>query len=146
MEKNTDFSNAIQENDASKFAQVIPVIEEFIKVEKKEIESGRIQIKKKINEEEKIISIPLVHNEFNVERIQMERPIDTAPSPIIYEGDTIIIPVVREEVMVKKQLVLMEEIRITKRKVETLHKQTVTLRKEEVVIERKEETEVEPTK
>jgi uncharacterized protein (TIGR02271 family) len=136
MDKNTDFSNAIQD-DASKTSQVIPVIEEFIKVEKKEVESGRLLVKKKIYEEEEVISVPLTHDEFSVERIQLEQLIDTEPSPIMYEGDTIIIPVVREEVTVKKQLVLVEEIRITKRKVETIHKQTVTFRKEDITIEQK---------
>jgi stress response protein YsnF len=52
------------------------------------------------------------------------------------EGDTTIIPVLREVVVVQKRYEIVEEIRITKRKTERTDSQQVTLRKEEVHIER----------
>ena len=54
--------------------------------------------------------------------------------PVRYEGDTIIIPVIKE-VLVKRNL-LVEEVRITKRTGETVVQQQVALRKENVTVER----------
>jgi uncharacterized protein (TIGR02271 family) len=131
-----DFGNEIEGNAAST-SLVIPVIEEYVKVDKREVESGRIHVKKKIKEEEELISVPIFHDEYHIERVPVGKQVDVAPFPIVYEGDTIIIPVLQEEVTIVKRLVLVEEIRITKCKVESTYKQPITLRKEEVTIVRK---------
>jgi uncharacterized protein (TIGR02271 family) len=47
-----------------------------------------------------------------------------------------IIPVLREEVVVEKRILLVEELRITKRQIQTNTPQQVTLRKEEVIVDR----------
>ena len=52
------------------------------------------------------------------------------------EGDTTIIPVIEEVLVVEKRLFLKEEIRIRRTQTTQLHEETVTLRREEVVIER----------
>jgi len=62
--------------------------------------------------------------------------VDTPPPAMRYEGDTTIIPVLREVMVVQKRYEIMEEIRITKRKTESTDTQQVILRKEEVNIER----------
>ena len=46
------------------------------------------------------------------------------------EGDTTIIPVVEEVVVVERRLVLREEIRVRKRRVEQAERVRVTLRQE----------------
>ncbi|MDB5301088.1 MAG: hypothetical protein JWO87_2751, partial [Phycisphaerales bacterium] len=52
------------------------------------------------------------------------------------EGDTLIVPLVEEVLVVEKRLVLREEVRVTTRRSQTHQPQRVTLRSEEAEIER----------
>ena len=54
------------------------------------------------------------------------------------EGDTTIIPLYEEVLVVEKRLVLVEEIRITKRQTEKRELERVTLRREQATVERLE--------
>lgn len=111
----------------------IPVIEEHIVVDKKIEETGKLKISKHVTENIETINIPLLHNEHYIEHKEINMLVDDLPS-IRYEGDTIIIPVIKE-VLVKRTL-LVEEIRITQRTLETNEQQQIKLRKENVTVER----------
>jgi uncharacterized protein (TIGR02271 family) len=113
----------------------IPVIEERLQVDKQLVETGRLLVSKVVKEEERMITTPLTHEEFSVERVPVNQYIDVAPA-VRYEGDVTIIPVVKEVVVVETRLVLVEEVRITKRQTTTTDVQHVTLRQEEVTVER----------
>lgn len=52
-----------------------------------------------------------------------------------------IIPVVQEQLVMQKRLVLVEELRVRKQVVETHQPQSVTLRKEEIDVKRIAENE-----
>jgi uncharacterized protein (TIGR02271 family) len=136
MNTKKDFSNEIREGDEVA-SRVIPVIEEYVKVDKLEVEVGRLNIRKKIKEQDEIITVPLFHDEFNIQHVEIGKQVDGALPEVRFEGDTIVIPVLREEVIIQKRLMLVEEVRITKHKIESNYEQQVTLRKEEVVIEHK---------
>jgi uncharacterized protein (TIGR02271 family) len=116
----------------------IPVIEEQVRVSKRMVETGKVHISKKVTEQQTSVSLPLVHEQFDVERVPVNQVVDTPPPAMRYEGDTTIIPVLREVMVVQKRYEIMEEIRITKRKTETTDTQQVSLRKEEVQVERRE--------
>ncbi len=115
--------------------KVIPVIEEEVTIEKRVVESGKVRISKKANEYEKLVDIPLLHEEVSVERIPINQVI-AERLPTRYDGDTLIIPVVEEQVFVEKRLVLVEELHVRKQTIETHKPQRVTLLKEEVEITR----------
>jgi uncharacterized protein (TIGR02271 family) len=51
-----------------------------------------------------------------IERVPVNRPLDE-PVASRHEGEWLVIPVMREVLMVKKQLMLVEEVRIAKREV-----------------------------
>jgi len=114
---------------------VIPVIEERVSVEKKTVETGKVRISKTVSEEEEVIDVTAMQEEVIVERIPVNRFVDTVPQTR-YEGDTMIVPVTREVIVVEKRLELIEELHITKRQNQTPSFQQVTLRKEEVTVER----------
>ena len=57
---------------------------------------------------------------------------------ISQEGDTTIIPVVEEIVVVERRLVLKEEVRIRRVSTKDQHQETVVLREQEAVITREE--------
>ena len=121
--------------DGSSEQTRVPVLEENLHVGVAKVETGRVHASKKVHEEDLIVSGPVTNDELSIERVPMNTYIDFAPQ-IRHEGDTMIIPVVEEEVVVQTRLKLVEEVRITRRQVERTVERPVTLRKEEVVIER----------
>jgi uncharacterized protein (TIGR02271 family) len=54
------------------------------------------------------------------------------------EGDTTIIPLLEEIIMVEKRLVLREELHVRKRRIEEPHTEQITLRREEANVERRD--------
>lgn len=116
----------------------IPVIEEKVTVGKEKVESGKVRISKRVYEEEETLNLPESKEELDVERVKINKYVDSAPPAIRQEGDTTIIPVLKEVTVVEKRLVLVEEVRVTRRKVQSESSQKVNLRKEEIIVEREE--------
>jgi uncharacterized protein (TIGR02271 family) len=127
--------NLDQTTNAEKDSVSIPVIEEKLKIEKEIVVTGKVRITKKVDEHEELINIPLAQEEIVVEHIPLNKYIDTQPEPVRYEGETMIIPVIKEVLIVEKRILLVEEIRITKRINQTNESQQIMLRKEEINIE-----------
>jgi uncharacterized protein (TIGR02271 family) len=119
---------------------VIPVVEEQAQIGKQVVESGRLRITKSVQEQEELVNVALTHEEHHVERVPVNEYVDTPPPPIRYEGETMIIPVLREVVQVR--LLVVEELRITKKQVQTQVNQPVSLLKEAVNVEHQT---IEPT-
>jgi len=63
------------------------------------------------------------------------------PVAVRYEGDTLIVPLFEEVVVVQKQLVLKEEVHLMKKQSEAREPKHVTVRSEEAHVERVELTE-----
>ena len=114
----------------------IPVIEEQLTVDKRVVEKGRVRISKKVRETDETVNIPLVQENVQVERVPINQFIAEPPPPVRYEGNVMIIPVLREVVVVEKRLVLVEELRVTKQQTQTQETQKIRLRKEEVSVKR----------
>lgn len=116
---------------------VLPVIEEHLVITKEVVETGKVFIRKRVTEEEASINIPLIQEGYQVERLPGKKDLLTQHPPIRYEGDNMIIPVVREVLVVEKRYEVIEEVHVIKTKTEVPHLQQITLLKEEVHIERK---------
>lgn len=116
-------------------AMVIPVIQEEITIDKRVIETGKVRISKRISEREELVDVPILQEEVTVERVPINLFVEEQP-PVRQEGDTIIIPVVQEQIVIQKKLLLVEELRVRKQIVEAHEPQQVTLFKEEVEIKR----------
>lgn len=114
---------------------VIPVAEERSVVQTRKVETGRVRITKKVATHDEEVDEALVEETVEVERVPVNRPVDR-PVPVRYEGDTMIVPVFEETLVVEKRLVLKEELRITKRRAERHRPRWTTLRHEEVSVER----------
>lgn len=113
----------------------IPIIAEELHIGTQVVETGRVQITKTIQHEEQTVRIPLISDEFDIERVTLNQYVDQPPATR-QEGETTIYPVLKEVLVVEKRLLLVEEIRVTRRQSETTQTQTVVLRKENVQIER----------
>jgi uncharacterized protein (TIGR02271 family) len=129
-------SNQASANLNTTGKMTIPVIEEQVHIDKKVVESGIVRITKVVSEQEVPVDIPLMHEEHDIKRVPVNQYVESPPPPIRYEGDTMIIPVVREVLVVQKRLLVVEELHVTKSQVQTQDTQQITLRKEEVIVER----------
>lgn len=114
----------------------IPVIHEKAKISKRVVASGTVRVAKEVHEEEVLVEVPVVHDEMEVKRVTINQYVDTPPPALRYEGDTMVIPVLQEVVVTEKRLLLVEELRVSKRKIKTNVQEKVTLRKEEVTVKR----------
>jgi uncharacterized protein (TIGR02271 family) len=114
---------------------VIPVIAEFLQVDKQTVETGRVVLHKTVHVESQTVEVPLREERVQVQRVAVNRYVDEAP-PVRQEGDTMIVSIVREELVVTKRLLLVEELHVHKQILTTQTPQTVELRREEVSYER----------
>jgi uncharacterized protein (TIGR02271 family) len=116
---------------------VIPVIEEQISVQKYSRETGVVEIRKTVHERTEVIDHPLLSEEVEIERISVNRIVDE-PIPVRHEGDTMIIPLLEEVLVVEKRLVLREEVHVKRVQRETRESKSVLLREERVEIARRD--------
>ena len=116
-------------------SEVIPVAREELTVDKRTVETGRVVVRKTVTSESQKVEVPLAHDEVDIERVAVDRIVEEPPQQR-YEGGVLVIPVLEEVVVVKKQWVLKEELRVRKRSVQSRHEQSVELRTEHVDIER----------
>lgn len=112
--------------------------EEQLEVQKERVQTGEINVNKRIVEEEQHIDVPVERDDVVVER----RPVADTGNPdeeIKREpyqvGDELHIPVIEERLIVTKKEVVTEEIVVTKRKINETEHITETLRREEVDID-----------
>jgi uncharacterized protein (TIGR02271 family) len=116
----------------------IPVIREEAIVQTRPVEGGGVRVHKTVNEREEVIQQPTYQEDIDVERVTVGRVVDVVPQ-VREEGDTLIIPVLEEMLVVEKRLVLKEEVRITRRRSQQTEEARVVLREEQVQIERIDE-------
>lgn len=117
-------------------ATVIPVTEEFITVTKEVVETGKVHIRKTVTEENVTVNLPLIQEGYQVERRPGSKELLTQYPSIRHEGENMIIPVVREVLIVEKRYEVLEELHVIKTKTEVPHLQQVTLLKESVDVKR----------
>jgi len=113
----------------------IPVIEERADVRRVETVTGKVRVDKTVRERIEQIDESLVSEEITVERVLINRPVDEAPV-IRHEGNTLIIPLLEEVLVVEKRLVLREEVHVRKLRTEVRSPQEVSLRSEQIEITR----------
>jgi uncharacterized protein (TIGR02271 family) len=120
---------------------VVPVLKEELDVRTRRVETDSgVRIAKTVQEREEIVDQPLTREEVDVERVAVNRRVDGAPA-VRYEGDTMVVPILEEVLVVEKHLILKEEIRITRRKSVFRAPQRVALRNEVAAVERIEDRE-----
>lgn len=115
---------------------VVSAVEERITIDRRIVESdAALRVRKIVHEEIVTVDEPLMDEVVEVERIAIGRPVD-APVAMRHEGEVMIIAVVEERVVARKQLVLVEEIHVKRRSQARRAPQDVTVRREEIVVER----------
>jgi len=118
------------ENTAS-----LNVLQEQVDIDKKLIESGKVYIHKKVHETDEEISVPVSHETVTINKVPVNKYVDVAPL-VRNEGNTTIIPVIKEVLVIEKKLLLVEEVHVIKQIIEKTEEHTIPLRKEEIEVER----------
>ena len=88
---------------------------------------------------DEVVQAELNHEHIVVERVAVGRVVEAVP-PIRQEGDVTIMPVVEEELVVVRRLVLREEVHLRRVRTTTNHSQTVSLREQKLTVTRTEVT------
>lgn len=114
---------------------VIPVIAEQARVRRERTVTGKVRLRKIVHHEEQTIDEPVLRERVSVERVAIDQWVDAAPS-IRSEGETLVVPVVEEVLVIEKRLRLREEVRVTWHHEEEHEPQTLVVRREEVRLER----------
>lgn len=81
------------------------------------------------------VDVDLKQERVVIERVPVGRVVDAVP-PVRQEGDVTIMPVVEEELVVVRRLVLKEEVHIRRVQTAVSHVETVTLRQQHVSVTR----------
>jgi len=102
---------------------------------KERVETGRVRVRVVTREHEEAVDVPLTRERVEVERVAIGRDIEAIP-PRRQEGDTLVVPVVEEVIVVRRKLVLKEEVRLKLVRSTEQHRENVILRRQEAVIER----------
>lgn len=111
----------------------IPLAEERLKVEKEKVETGRVQLRNRVEEEDHRIRETLAREQVRVERVATDRMLDEPPQ-VREEQGRLIVPVF-EEVLVRRYQ-MTEEVHLITERSEEAFDETVTLRKNRVDVER----------
>ena len=114
---------------------VIPLVEERLETGVRRSVTGKLRVSTHVTEREEVADLPLLEEEVEVRRVPVGKVVD-GPVPVRQEGDTVIVPVLEEVLVVEKRLMLREEVRLTTRRSQTHRPQRVTLRREEATVER----------
>ena len=116
---------------------VLPVVEEQVVVAKRRRVTGAVRVATRTREEERLVDEPYDVEEVEVQRVPVEgdRWVD-APVPDRQEGDTTIVSIHEEVVVVETRLRVVEEVRLTRRRATRRHTERVTVRREEALVER----------
>jgi stress response protein YsnF len=115
---------------------VVPLHVEDISIDHR-ITERNVRVSIHTTSHDHLIDEAVDHERVEIERVAINRPVNAVP-PVRQEGDTTVISVVEEVVVVERRLVLKEEIHLRRVRITERHHETVTLRAQHVAIERAE--------
>ena len=114
---------------------VVPLLEEEISVARRQIVTGRARISIVTREHEELVNELLAHEQVEIERAPVGKFVDRAPE-VRQEGDTFIVPVMEEVLVVERRLLLKEEVRVRRVRGAERYQERVKVRGQEVVLTR----------
>ncbi len=113
----------------------IPVLKDQLVISSRKITTAEVQVTKEVAHQEVDVPLQTVHTRYRELRMPINRIVETMPQVRQVDGN-IIIPVVREEEVVIKRLVLVEEIHLMKHTDVEERTETVDLRSETASVRR----------
>lgn len=105
---------------------------EELDISKNRVQTGEVSLHKEIIEEQKMVNVPVTHEEVVIERKAINNELSDTP---IGEEETIHIPVSKEQVAVGKHTVLTGEVSAYKRTEQETEQVEETLKREEARVD-----------
>jgi len=126
----------------------IPVIAEQLAVGTRSVDTGRgVRIHKTVVEQPVTIDERLAREEVEVRHVPVDRLVAPEEAPTTrHDGDTLIVPILEEVLVVERRVRIKEELHITRIRREEHHQESVVLKAEQVSVERFDESGSPPTK
>ena len=93
-------------------AATLPLAAEEVVVDTRAVEGDTVRVDIRTETEREIVTAELMRDAVDVRRVPINEPVDHLPATRV-EGDTTIVPVMRERLVLKRELVLVEELHIT---------------------------------
>jgi uncharacterized protein (TIGR02271 family) len=112
---------------------VIPVVAEELELGKRAVPTGGVRVQRHVLEQEEEIDMPLLSEHVQVRRVLLDREVE-GPLPIREEGDTLIIPVVEEVLVISRRFRLKEEVHVRKLTREERHRERVAVRRQQAEV------------
>ena len=109
--------------------RVLPVITEELKLGRRLVKTGSVRVDKRVQRTSRLIEAPLVREFVDVRHVPKNHVVESVP-PVRKVGSTLVIPVVEEELVVTKRLVLKEEIHLIRRRETQQSRRTVEVDRE----------------
>lgn len=113
----------------------IPIVEEQLSVGRKRTETDRVRVRTVVDTEDVIVEDLLRVGRLDVTRVAVDREVAQAPEPY-RDGDTLVIPVVEERLVIEKRLFVVEELRVTSSSQDEAVSIPMSLRRTRAVVER----------
>ncbi len=113
----------------------VPIFEESLTLEKAEVQTDAVRIRTSVDERNVVVEDVVTRGALTVERVRMDRAVEAAPPPR-ESGDTTIISLVEERLVVEKRLFVVEEIHVTRKQTQERVAIPVTLRATHATIQR----------
>ncbi|MDF2786973.1 MAG: hypothetical protein K0S80_71 [Neobacillus sp.] len=115
--------------------QSLELREEQLDVNKQRVQTGEVEVKKDVVEEQKTVNVPVTHDEVYIERRSVDNTeADADPTIPIGDEETIRVPIVEEKVEVTKKPVVAEELVIGKKQVTETQQVTENIKREEAKV------------
>ena len=112
----------------------MPVLAERLHAEVRPVDLGELRVTKRVETAEETVRQAVERDEVDVERVPVNRPLE-APVAQRTEGEWLVLPVMEEVLVVRKQLMLTEEVRIRTRRVAEEQEVREPVRRERVELE-----------
>ena len=116
--------------------ETVPLVEERAVVRKRKRLTGGVRVRTVVHEHEQVVEAPLRAEQVEVKRVPLDDRWVEAPVPVRQEGDTTIVTLHEEVVVVETRLRATEEVHLVRRQATSSARKRVTLRREEAVVER----------
>lgn len=118
--------------------EAVPVIDEELEIDRAVVEKDQgVRVRKTVSEREEVVDEPLILDEVVIERVAINELVTGATLPTTRrEGETLIVPVLEQVLVIEKRTMLKEEVRIERRRREVRKPRKVALRREHVSADR----------
>lgn len=135
VELATSFADVAAVAQARSGHQVVPVAEEQPVIEKRQRPTATVRVRTTTSERDELVDEEVSVETVEVTRVSVDRFVE-APAAVRTEGDTTIVPLHEEVLVIEKRLLLKEELHLTKRQQTQRETTRVNLRSQSADVER----------